>query len=102
MTKTAYTLFIIVAIIITAQTAKAQVVKYGNDFLNIGTCGREQSLGGCAVASTSGAAAGYWNPANLSVPKGYKTDICATHSFFFGGLAQNDFAAASYQADSLT
>lgn len=102
MAKTAYTLFIIVAIIITAQTAKAQVVKYGNDFLNIGTCGREQSLGGCAVASTSGAAAGYWNPANLSVPKGYKTDICATHSFFFGGLAQYDFAAASYQADSLT
>lgn len=102
MAKTTYTLFIIVAIIVTAQTASAQVVKYGNDFLNIGTGGREQALGGGTAASTQGAAAGYWNPANLSAPKGYKTDICATHSFYFGGLAQYDFIAGCYQADSLT
>ena len=102
MNLKSYTLLISVSAILTANTLSAQVVKYGNDFLNTGTCAREQSLGGCAAASSSGAAAGYWNPANLSAPKGYKTDICATHCFYFGGLAQYDFAAASYQADSLT
>ena len=101
MTKIAYTLFII-ATLFSALNAKGQIAKYGNDFLNIGSCAREQSLGGCAAASSVGAAAGYWNPANLSVPKGYKTDICAMHCFYFGGLANYDFAAASYQADSAT
>ena len=101
MTKIAYTL-IIITVIISAQNAQAQVAKYGNDFLNIGTSAREQALGGCAAASSSGASAGYWNPANLSAPKGYKTDVCATHCFYFGGLANYDFAAASYQADSAT
>lgn len=79
----------------------AQIAKYGNDFLNIGAGARLQALGGCCIASCSGAEAGYTNPSLMFV-NSYKTDISATHCYYFGGLAQYDFAAACHKTDSLT
>ncbi len=76
------------------------MVKYGNDFLSIGAGARALSLGGGCIATSSGAEASFWNPANLQ--HFGKLEISATHDNYFSGLANYDFVAAAYSVDTVS
>ena len=90
----------IILIFFVLQTAQAQIVKYGNDFLSIGAGARAAALGNGTIASTEGAEAGFWNPANLQSIN--KLETVFTHDNYFSGLAIYDFLGVSYTIDTLS
>ena len=78
---------------------KAQIVKYSNEFLNIGVGARALGMGNTGVASTTGAYAGYWNPAGLLSQKG-DLEVGLMHAEYFAGIAKYDFMGLSKRIDS--
>jgi hypothetical protein len=78
---------------------KAQIVKYSNEFLNIGVGARALGMGNTGVASTTGAYAGYWNPAGLLSQKS-DLEVGLMHAEYFAGIAKYDFMGLSKRIDS--
>ncbi len=79
----------------------AQIVRYSNDFLQIGATARGVGMGNSMVASSSGAGALFYNPA--SITKISNTfDFAITHSEYFGNVANYDFLLGVYRYDSTT
>lgn len=88
------TLFLIFSIL-----SKSQIVKYSNEFLNIGVGARALGMGNTGVASTTGAYAGYWNPAGLLQQKA-DLEVALMHAEYFAGIAKYDFMGVTKRIDS--
>ncbi len=67
--------------------------KYAGEFLAIGVGGRALGMGGAAVALTSDATAGFWNPANLA--RIDYPQIVLMHNEQFGSLLNHDYGAVA-------
>ncbi|MES2647546.1 MAG: PorV/PorQ family protein [Bacteroidota bacterium] len=72
--------------------ANAQFRTYSNEFLNIGAGARALGMGGANIASVSGAAAGYWNPARLTTVKEIP-NLAIMHTEYFSGIGKYDYAS---------
>lgn len=71
----------------------AQARTYVNEFLNLGAGARGLAMGMASVATTSGAVAGYWNPAGLmglQLPQ-----VSLMHAAYFSGIGNYDFVAGA-------
>lgn len=77
----------------------AQVRKYSNEFLNIGVGARALGMANANVASVSGVASGYWNPAGLLRQKS-DIEVGLMHAEYFAGIAKYDYLGASKRIDS--
>ncbi|MBN2663671.1 MAG: hypothetical protein JXR68_08465 [Bacteroidales bacterium] len=74
----------------------SQVLRYSNDFLNIGISARNLSLGNSIVASVNDYSSGYYNSAGLSnLQNDYEFSIM--HSEYYAGLTKYDFGGISYK-----
>lgn len=82
-----------------AIASKAQIVKYSNEFLNIGVGARSLGMGNTGVASSTGAYAGYWNPAGLLQQKS-DLEVGLMHAEYFAGIAKYDFMGITKRIDS--
>jgi len=81
---------------------KSQLVKYSNDFLNIGIDASSLAQGNSVISSIDGVCAGYWNPAGITNIKTLM-EVSAMHTNYFSGLAQYDFLGMAYKvSDSLS
>jgi hypothetical protein len=89
------------AIIFYPQNVNSQIVKYSNDFLQIGGFSSEQAMAGSNFSSISGADAGFSNPARM-FSGDYKVDFSYMHCNYFQSMANFDMAAAVIDTDSLT
>ncbi len=78
---------------------EGQIVKYSDEFLNIGVGARALGMGNTGVASTTGAYAGYWNPAGLLAQKN-EVETALMHAEYFAGIAKYDFIGISKRIDS--
>jgi hypothetical protein len=82
------------AMVATAGVAAAgEPGKAGMLFLRLGVGAREAAMGGAGVASTSGAAASYWNPA-LATFDVQGTSLLLQHHRWFDLFDHNDAALA--------
>ena len=92
--------FLIVSIVLLLfiQISYSQVVRYSNDFLNIGVGARNMALGGNTTADVNDLTAGYYNPAGLSNLKN-RYEAGLLHSEYFAAIAKYDFAGFSYKID---
>lgn len=91
-------LFLGISLLLTC-VLQSQIVKYSNEFLNIGVGARALGMGNTGVASTTGAYAGYWNPAGLLQQKG-DLEVGLMHAEYFAGIAKYDFMGLSKRIDS--
>jgi hypothetical protein len=73
----------------------AQVLKYSNEFLNIGIGGRAMAMGGSVIASTNDVSGTYWNPATLLRMK-EGLQISAMHNEQFAGIAKHDYGSIGF------
>ncbi len=88
-----------VAFLTFALVTKSQIVKYSNEFLNIGVGARSLGMGNTGVASSTGAYAGYWNPAGLLQQKS-DLEVGLMHAEYFAGFAKYDFMGITKRIDS--
>jgi hypothetical protein len=95
MTKKIFILFIL---LIFSLTEYGQIVRYSNDYLNIGTSARNISLGNSVVSSVNTCNSGYYNSAGLSRLNN-KYDFSLMHSEYFAGIAKYDYAGFAYKVD---
>ncbi len=96
--KIRFSLFLL---ILFAGNLNAQILKYSNDFLNIGVGAKSISLGNCVVSNVDDFSAGYYNPAGLSnLSSKYQASLM--HSEYFAGIAKYDYAGFSYKLDDKT
>ena len=79
--------------------SQAQIVKFSNEFLNIGVTADAAAMGKSVVASVDNVNAIYWNPAGLALQK-EKMQFAFTHSEYFAGIAKYDYGAFSVKLDS--
>jgi len=87
---------IAVFLVFTVNIMFSQVLRYSNDFLNIGVSARNLSLGNSIVASVNDYSSGYYNSAGLSnLQNNY--EISVMHSEYYGGLTKYDYAGISYK-----
>jgi hypothetical protein len=91
--------YILTFILSFSVLTKAQIVKYSNEFLNIGVGARALGMGNTGVASTTGAYAGYWNPAGLLQQKA-DLEVALMHAEYFAGIAKYDFMGVTKRIDS--
>lgn len=83
------------------QYADSQIVKYSNEYLNIGIDAASLARGNAVVGSAEGVCAGYWNPAGLSGMQA-KNEASIMHANYFSGLAQYDYVGYAHKvSDSL-
>lgn len=94
-------LLLTLTIYIAPKVAVSQVVKYSNDFLEIGGFSRTESLAGSDLASVSGCESVFGNPSRL-FSDGCGADFAAMHNNYFQSMASFDILAAAVNADSLT
>lgn len=87
------------SLVLGAQTYRAQVRKYSNEFLNIGVGARALGMGNANVSSESGVNAGYWNPAGLLSQKN-DIEVGLMHAEYFAGIAKYDYIGLSKRIDS--
>ncbi len=88
-----------VVLISLSFASRAQIVSYGNEYLKIGSSARGTAMGNAVASLSSGAEALYFNPANIT--KLTNTfDITATHSEYFGDMANYDFVSIAFRNDT--
>ncbi len=87
---------LLIIIVLSSIVLKGQVRVYSNELLNIGVDAGALSMGNSVVAITQGVNAAYWNPAGI-YRSGKQMEVSLMHSNYFSGLAQYDYAAASYK-----
>ena len=78
------------------QSNWAQVLKYSNEFLNIGVGARAMGMAGSVVASTKDVTASYWNASGLAQLKD-NIQITAMHNEQFAGIANHDFGSVAFK-----
>jgi len=89
----------LIVLLLSHTALTAQVVKYSNDFLNIGVGARWMSMGSTGVALSSGMEAAYWNPSGLTaMDRSY--EVGAMHASYFAGLAAYNHMALSHRLDT--
>ncbi len=94
--------YFFVLFLIFSQHIEAQLPIYSNDFLQIGASAEAAALGNSVTATTKNCFATFYNPAGLTKTS-TKWQAALLHSEYFAGMAQYDFAAASYKLnDSAT
>ncbi len=72
---------------------------FAGEFLAVGAGARAMALGNAYVALAQDATAGYWNPAGLSGrTAGQNNEIHLMHAERFGGLVDQDFIGATFDA----
>lgn len=81
-----------------ATGAFAQAPKYSNEFMAIGVGARNMAMGGAVFAGVGDATAVYWNPAGILQDE-QKMAGTLMHAEYFGGIANYDFGAFTYQLD---
>lgn len=87
--------FLITLLWASSLVSNAQVLKYSNEFLNIGIGGRAMAMGGSVIASTSDVTGTYWNPASLlKMSEGLQ--ISAMHNEQFAGIAKHDYGSIGF------
>jgi hypothetical protein len=82
-----------------AFSAKAQIVKYSNEFLNIGVGARALGMGNTGVSTVNDVTSGYWNPAGL-LGQTSNIQVGLMHAEYFAGIAKYDYGAVSKRIDS--
>ncbi len=91
-------LIVLIVSINFVQVSFGQIVRYSNDFLNIGVGARNMALGGNTTAGINDFTSGYYNPAGLSnLRDRYEAGLL--HSEYFAGIAKYDFAGFAYKID---
>ena len=78
------------------QASYAQVLKYSNEFLNIGVGARAAGMAGSVIASTKDVTASYWNAAGLAQLKD-NIQIAAMHNEQFAGIANHEFGSVAFK-----
>lgn len=85
-------------LLISTYFANSQtVVKYSNEFMNIGVDAAAFGMGNAVVADIENVNAGYWNPAGLVQLK--DKQIALMHSSYFANIALYDYAAFAMPID---
>lgn len=77
----------------------AQVLKYSNAFLDLGTSARALSLSGALNAGARGLDAAYWNPAGLTQTP-YNNGAALMHASYYANLANFDYVGYMQKLDS--
>jgi hypothetical protein len=93
--------FLIFLLTLFSKNNFAQIVKYSNDFLNIGIGAKYLGQANCAVSNVNDATASYWNPAGLINIK-EKIDLSLMHTELFAGIAKYDYIGVAYKIDNLS
>ncbi|MEA3451859.1 MAG: hypothetical protein U9Q83_08140, partial [Bacteroidota bacterium] len=87
--------------ILIVQISYSQVVRYSNEYFNIGVGARNIAMANSTTADISDFSAGYYNPAGLN-DLNNKYQIGLLHSQYFGGIANYDYAGFAYKIDDST
>lgn len=75
---------------------QAQVLKYSNEFLNIGVGARAAGMGNSVIASVNDATAAYWNPAGLLGIKD-NVQVALMHNEQFAGIVKHDYGTVAFK-----
>ena len=89
-------IFFILSLILINFSLLSQITRYSNDFLNIGATAQGIALGNGLIASSQGASAIYYNPANITNLSN-SFDFAITHSQYFANTANYDALLAAYK-----
>ncbi|WP_298421447.1 PorV/PorQ family protein [uncultured Kordia sp.] len=85
-------------LLISTYFANSQtVVKYSNEFMNIGVDAAAFGMGNAVVANIDNVNAGYWNPAGLVELE--DKQLALMHSSYFANIALYDYAAFAMPID---
>ena len=97
MKKLSVSIFLFILVyIFSIGRSFSQIVKYSNEFLNIGVSAKSIAMGNSTVAMVNDASASYINPAGLPLlPKRFEINLM--HSEYFAGIAKYDYMDASYK-----
>ncbi|MEZ7917702.1 MAG: putative type IX sorting system protein PorV2 [Flavobacteriales bacterium] len=94
MKKTLFFGILLVSTLLSAQT----VVKYSNEFLNIGVDASSFGMANAVVASTNDVNASYWNPAGLVNLE--SSELSLMHASYFANIANYDYAGFAMPLDN--
>ena len=92
--KTLFFGTLLVSTLLSAQT----VVKYSNEFLNIGVDASSFGMANAVVASTNDVNASYWNPAGLVNLQ--SSELSLMHASYFANIANYDYAGFAMPLDN--
>ena len=92
--KTLFFGILLVSTLLSAQT----VVKYSNEFLNIGVDAGSFGMANAVVASTNDVNASYWNPAGLVNLE--SSELSLMHASYFANIANYDYAGFAMPLDN--
>ena len=90
-----FLLYLALAAVGFAQAQSAR--KYVNEFMNIGTGGRQFGMGKTGTASTNDVYSTYWNPAGLA-EQSDKIQVGFMHNFYFQNIANFDYFSLGIKA----
>jgi hypothetical protein len=82
--------------VVSSVVARAQIVKYSNEFLAIGVGARAAGMGGAVVSSVNDATGAYWNPAGLVAIKD-NVQVALMHNEQFAGIVKHDYGTVAYK-----
>src|SRR6478609_148719 len=82
--------------IVSSVVAKAQIVKYSNEFLAIGVGARAAGMGNAVVSSVNDATGAYWNPASLLQIKD-NVQVALMHNEQFAGIVKHDYGTVAFK-----
>lgn len=85
---------LLVSTLLSAQT----VVKYSNEFLNIGVDAGSFGMANAVVASTNDVNASYWNPAGIVNLE--SSELSLMHASYFANIANYDYAGFAMPLDN--
>ena len=86
--------FLLLSFLFADLASQAQSVKYSNEFMNLGVGARAQGMSNAVLSSTTGAEAGFWNPAGM-VGQSSDMEVSLMHAEYFAGIANYDYASIS-------
>lgn len=83
-------------VLLMAEVASGQALKYSNEFLNIGVGARAMGMSGSVVASTADVTGTYWNPTALLKIED-NLQLCGMHNEQFAGVAKHDYGSVGFR-----
>lgn len=89
-------LFVFIGLIASGFGARAQALKYSNEFLTLGAGAKAAGLGGAVVAGVNDATAAYWNPAGLLSVKDH-LQFTFMHNEQFAGIVKHDYGTIAHR-----
>ena len=89
-------ILLIINLILICWNTNSQILKYSNDFLNIGVNASDMALGGALIATNNNVSAAYYNPASLiNINTNYEASLM--HAEYFSGIAKFDYGAFGFK-----